>query len=100
MSKLNKLEVIVKKVLENYEITRCDDFMLVLLTYRYIEEETAEIPFRELMANHKFFNLPAFESITRCRRKIQKDNKELTTLTTVSARYLETKEYIKYSNYF
>lgn len=97
MAKLKKLEETVKNVLQNYEIAREDDFMLVFLTYREINENVSKQPFDELMLFHKSFNLPVFESVSRCRRKVQKKYPELANPRTVKAREIEEQEYIEYS---
>ena len=76
--KLDKVENIVKRVLETYSDTRDDDFVLVYRVYKEINEGAMirEL-FCEVMLNHKEYGLPAFEGITRARRKLQKDYPEL-----------------------
>ena len=74
MSKLSKLEPVVKMVLEEYEETRSDDFKLIYSVYRELDfAHTTRELFYEIMMNHDLYKLPPFESITRCRRKIQKN---------------------------
>ena len=53
--------------------------------------------FCEIMLNHKQYNLPSFESITRCRRKLQNDYPELANEKTKEKRLNETAEYIDYA---
>lgn len=77
MSKIKKVEPIVKKVLEEYENTRNDDFELILMVYCEINERAVEYPFYRLMRKHKEFGLPSMESITRCRRKLQEKYEHL-----------------------
>lgn len=98
MSKLNKLEPVVKQVLTEYEETRSDDFKLIYAVYRELDffHTTREL-FYEIMMNHKLYNLPPFESITRCRRKLQKDYPELANEKTKEKRLNETAEYIDYA---
>lgn len=97
-NKLYKLETIVRKVLEEYPDTRCDDFILIFRVYKEINEAAV---LRELfcytMLNHKEYRLPAFESITRARRKIQKLYPELVDKKTEEIRINETAEYINYA---
>ena len=98
MSKLNKLEPVVMKVLTEYKETRSDDFKLIFAVYRELDffHTTKEL-FCEIMLNHKEYNLPPFESITRVRRKLQKDYPELANEKTKEKRLNETAEYIDYS---
>lgn len=98
MSKLSKLEPVVKKVLTEYKATRSDDFKLVYAVYRELDffHTTKEL-FCEIMLNHKLYNLPPFESITRCRRKLQKDYPELANEKTKEKRLNKTAEYIDYA---
>lgn len=95
---LYKLEDVVKDVLTNFEETRADDFHLIYSVYRELDfvHTTREL-FHEIMLNHKEYGLPPFESITRARRKIQKNHPELANKKVQVARYNETSEYIDYA---
>lgn len=98
MSKLKKLETVVKHVLEEFEETRSDDFKLIYSVYRELDfAHTTRELFYEIMMNHDLYKLPPFESITRCRRKIQKDFPELANEKAKEARLNETSEYINYA---
>lgn len=95
---LYKLEDVVKEVLTNFEETRSNDFELIYAVYREIDfVHTTREPFHEIMLNHKKYGLPPFESITRARRKIQKNYPELANKKVQEARYNETVEYIDYA---
>lgn len=95
---LYKLEVIVKDVLERFPDTRNDDFKLVYAVYREINffHTTKEL-FCEIMLNHKEYELPAFESITRARRKVQKLHPELANKKVQKERFNKTSEYIDFA---
>lgn len=96
---LEKIESIVKYVLINYEDTRNDDFVLVYRVYKEINEDLVirEL-FCEVMLNHYLYNLPAIESITRARRKLQAKYEELKPSEKVKkARIEKEEEYIEYS---
>lgn len=97
-SELLKLEPIVKRVLEQYPETRDDDFLLVYAVYREIDFRsiTREL-FCEIMMNHKKYRFPTFESVTRCRRKVQNKYPELASEKTKAKRLEETREYIDYA---
>ena len=68
---LERTEDIVLKVLQKYEQTRSDDFVLVYAVYREINFNVATIDrFSEVMLNHKKYGFHSFCSVTRVRRKI------------------------------
>ena len=98
MSKVNKIERIVKGVLEMYPTTRDDDFMLVACVYNTISEgRTNCISFNSTMVNHKNMGLPSMESITRARRKLQSEYEELRA--TESMRRIRRKEEQDFKEY-
>lgn len=85
-------------VLEEYEETRSDDFKLIYSVYRELDfAHTTRELFYEIMMNHEQYNFPPFESITRCRRKIQKDCPELANEKTKEKRLNATSDYIEYA---
>lgn len=97
--KLNKVENIVKQVLTTYEDSRNDDFVLIYRVYKEINESAMirEL-FCEVMLNHKAYGLPAFESVSRARRKLQAEHEELRANKKVEdARTNKTSEYIDYA---
>ena len=97
--KLDKVENIVKKVLEEYPDSRNDDFVLIYRVYKEINESAMirEL-FCEVMLNHKEYGLPAFESVSRARRKLQAEHEELRANKKVEeARINKTSEYIDYA---
>ena len=97
--KLDKTENIVKYVLTTYKDTRDDDFVLIYRVYKEINEGAMirEL-FCEVMLNHKEYGLPAFEGVTRARRKLQKDYPELRPSETIGKfRKQQEEEYRQYS---
>ena len=99
MSKLKKLETVVKHVLEEFEETRSDDFKLIYSVYRELDfAHTTRELFYEIMMNHDLYKLPSFESITRCRRKLVKEYPELKPIEKVQkVREEKESEYINYA---
>ena len=97
MNKLYKLEDIVLKVLEEQPDTRQDDFFLVFRVWEKFDERVKTLNCGQVFYNHKKLNLPTFESITRCRRKIFETRKDLTDDKTTDARLEETITYIDYA---
>ena len=77
MRDMRKLENIVRHVLEESREARDDDFLLIFKVYKIINESVIYKDFRQVMRDHAEFRLPSFESITRARRKIQKECPEL-----------------------
>ena len=77
MSKCWKVQPIVKKVLEENFDTRSDDFMLVYEVYKVFLNNIDNVGFKDIMLNHKEYNLPYFESIRRTRQKLQSKFPEL-----------------------
>lgn len=53
MSKLYKIEKLVKEVLEESKAAREDDFILVANVYYKIDPEIINIPFGKVMLGHK-----------------------------------------------
>lgn len=70
MGRLNVLENKVRKILVSYPETRNDDNVLI---YQYLKEyhDIDLISVKDLFLNGRKLGIPSFESITRCRRKIQ-----------------------------
>lgn len=89
--KLNELEKVVTYYLERWDYLRNDDFKLAACVYQNYAK-TREITAHEFLWNHSKYNVPSFESITRCRRKIQEKRPEL-------ARYDTTKQEEEYKQY-
>lgn len=94
--KLKTLEPIVLEILGKYKQARCDDFALIYGVYKAINNNIADMSFKEVMQRHNELGLPSLSSITRCRRHIQELIPELKDDKTTLAR-LQTME--KYKNY-
>lgn len=98
MSRLYKIEDVVKKVLTEIPETRDDDFKLIAEVYFKMNFNIMNTSFALMMLGHKEFGLPPFESITRARRKLQATYEELKASEEVQdARLNETSEYINYA---
>lgn len=77
MRDMRKLENIVRHALEESREARDDDFLLIFKVYKAINESVIYKDFRQVMRDHVQYRLPSFESITRARRKVQKETPEL-----------------------
>lgn len=93
----DKLKTLTRKVwycLEINPVTRSDDRALIEMIYDEFYG-VWDIPFYEVIRNKK---LPSFESIRRCRQKIQEECEELRGIKPVEeARIAKQEEYIAYS---
>lgn len=102
--KLKNLESMVLKILQRYEATRSDDFVLIYAVYREIaihKEICFNMPltdsFCDMMMNHKKYGFPSFESVTRIRRKIFETHPELKPKKITKERKKAEEEYKEYS---
>lgn len=92
MEKLEKINKIVRNVLEKYPDTRSNDNILILRTLKEMNQNINK-SLAEILLTTKV----SFESITRARRKIQRENPELSDKETVVAR---SEEELKYEEYY
>ena len=98
MSKLIKLEPIVKEVLEENPEAREDDFVLITEVVNRVEPAVGHLQFNVVMLGHKTMKLPTLESITRCRRKLQNQYEELqSTKYLQKLRAKQEEEYREYA---
>lgn len=102
--KLKNLESMVLKIMQRYEATRSDDFVLIYAVYREIaihNEICFNMPltdsFCDMMMNHKKYGFPSFESVTRARRKIFETHPELKPKKITKERKKAEEEYKEYS---
>lgn len=75
MGRISKYENIVMYVLKNYESTRSDDRLLYLWVLRE-ERFSTVIPLENYLLG-RCHNYPNYDTITRCRRKLQERFPEL-----------------------
>lgn len=94
--KIRTLEPIVQEVLEQNESARKDDFILLAEVIEKLGIDT-RISFRSILLFHNEFQVPSFESITRCRRKLQELHPELKDEETAMFREEKVEEFIQYA---
>lgn len=75
--KIRQLEKFVKEVLIEVPESRDDDYILIAEVCNRIQPAVGHLQFNVCMLGHKEMGLPSFESITRCRRKLQAEYEEL-----------------------
>lgn len=97
MAKLISTEKVVLSVLEESKAARQDDYVLMWLVCNKIKPEIVDMPFSYVLYHHKSLGLPNWETVTRCRRKIQEKRPDLCEPDTTRQRRKEEKEYIEYA---
>ena len=80
MSRLKTLQDKVEYCLEKYPICRNDDKILIPTVYKLFYDFDVTVHTAKDLLLDK--NLPSFETITRCRRKIQEDRLDLQATNT------------------
>ena len=77
MDNLKKVEDVVRSILEAYPETRNSDNILYSYTIANYNPDALHRPLGEYLRYFKDFNIPRFESVARCRRKLQEKNPSL-----------------------
>lgn len=96
MGRVKDIELTVMKILATDEETRADDHLLFYKVYQNFETPYSD--FVTCFLNAKLFGLPPFESISRCRRKIQAEYPDLRPKEKViEARVEKEKEFRAYA---
>ena len=98
MARLHTMENVVLEILEQSKAARSDDYVLMWLVCQKIKPEIVEKPFADVMYHHKSFGLPNWETVTRCRRKIQEKRPDLVSPETARKRSKEEEEYREYAH--
>lgn len=94
MSKLNTIKAQVEYILRRYPATRNDDRFLIRVLYQKFYNVHYYDSFGAVLMNTK---LPSFESIRRCRQKIQEQDESLRgTKESAKARLDKQVEYIEF----
>ena len=96
--KLKTLEQVVFETLTEQPETQKDDFILILKVYEKLtDKDTMGQSFSVLMTYHNDFGLPPFESVRRCRQKVQAKHPELVDPSTAKQRHRLIDEYKEYA---
>ena len=93
---LQKIEDYVLQALEQKPQTRQDDFLLYGSVLKRMNIDI-KLSLAELFSNSKKYGLPAMESVTRARRKLQEQRPELCDTNTVLFRQEKINDYINYA---
>lgn len=94
--RLRKIEERVTEILERCPETRKDDWLLLKEFYdEYFD--TNNMYFATVCENHDLMDLPSFESVRRCRQKIQAKRKDLIDPSTAKYRRKLMDDYEEYA---
>ena len=92
---ISRVEQLVEKALRENEETRKDDFVLYYEVAKQIVNP--DISLKGALLNHKKLGLPPFETVSRCRRKLQERDNTLKDNETAIKREAQQQEYIDYA---
>jgi hypothetical protein len=95
MAKINTTHNTVLRIMETNPETRSDDWLLILEVWK--EYIGTDISVESLFTNHIELGVPNFETIRRCRQKIQADNPHLVDENARIIRKKEEKEFRAYA---
>ena len=96
--KLKTLEQIVLETLTENPETQKDDFVLIERVYSQLSGGfTIQSSFGYVMQHHADLGLPPFESVRRCRQKVQANHPELVDPSTAKHRHKLIDEYKDYA---
>lgn len=83
MGKIKKVENIVRSILEDYPDARNSDNILYELVVSKTNPDVLHMPFKDYLIYFKDYNLPRFETVARCRRKLQEQEPHLRSVEDV-----------------
>lgn len=92
---ISKVEQLVERALRDNEETRKDDFVLYYEVVKQIVNP--DISLKGALLNHKKLDLPPFETVSRCRRKLQERDNTLKDNETAMKREAQEQEFIDYA---
>ncbi len=98
MAEFETSEVLVEKILEEKPSTRFSDYNLFVEVVRRLNRKLLRLPAEDFFraVKHKENGVPKYETVTRCRRKIQAKRPELKEPHTAQKR---AKQEAKYKDY-
>ena len=95
MKRIRNTSEIVKSVLEQRYEARGNNDTLYAKVCERVNEECLSAPMKVFLSKRKEFNVPSFESVTRCRRKVQSEYPELRADDTVEGYRAMNEEIVK-----
>lgn len=95
MARIKQAQKLVYKALVDHPETRADDHLLILeVLNNYV---TTQMPLETIMRHHVELGIPSIETITRCRRLLQRQHPELVDEGAKRIRKEEEKEFKQYA---
>lgn len=92
-----KIESVVADILTDNPATRSDDYLLYREMCSRICPQAGALPLSTALEQHKALGMPSWETVSRCRRKIQERNPELRDPAAAKVRAEEEQEYRDYA---
>ena len=97
MEKLKKIEEIVESILVAHADARSNDDILYSYVCEHCSPGSSKIPNGEFAKNRVALGCPAYESVSRARRKIFEKHPELKPKGVTEARESERQVYVEYA---
>lgn len=99
MAEFETAEVLVEKILEEKPSARFSDYNLFIEVVRRLNRKLLRLPAEEFFraVKHKENGVPKYETVTRCRRKIQAKRPELKEPHTAQKRAERETEFKDYA---
>ena len=95
--KIHTWEKVVTEVLEESPLARSDDYVLMYLVCEKINNRLLDLPFGRVIFHHEAMRMPSWETITRVRRKIQKNRPDLVDKEAAKKRHKQEVVYREYA---
>lgn len=97
MSRLQTMEKVVLEILEESHLARADDYFLMHCVCEKLCPEIIGEPFGKALIMHEELEMPNWETVTRCRRKIQEKRPDLVSPIKAKKRSEEEERYREYA---
>lgn len=95
---LHRVDKLVEETLRTYPDTRNSDALLYLVVCKTLVPNSTQMTLERVMLQRNELGLPNYETVGRCRRRIQAKNEELRADSKVTdVRYENYKEYRDYA---
>lgn len=98
MAKFKKYENVVLNILKSFPLARSDDYFLMSKVCEQLNPDVCSKPFKQVMQQHKTLGVPNWETVSRCRRKVQEKHPELKNPETAQIRAIEQEDYKGYAH--
>ncbi|MBQ3285428.1 MAG: hypothetical protein IJH40_07285 [Ruminococcus sp.] len=92
-----KIESLVADILNDLPATRSDDYILYREVCNRICPQAGALSLSTALERHKSLGMPSWETVSRCRRKIQERNPDLRDPATAKVRAEEEQQYKEYA---